>query len=398
MNKRPRVRSRRGRRYRRPKRSKLIIPILIVALLTFAAAVAFVQYIQKPPSPAHAKFETKIKKAARVLPNLLPQKFPQPPPPKKLTVIAVGDILFDRQVASFIAKEGSGAPFAYVSPILQSGDIAFANLECPLSNKGSRLKEKDVTFRGTPQATVGIRQSGIDVVSLANNHALDYGPQALADTISLLNRSGIKSAGAGQNISQAHQPAILKVRNKQVSLLAYSYVIPAGFFASPSHPGIASARSPDRVAQQVKEAKKTSDFVILSFHWGVEYQDYPISIQRQLAHTAIDSGADLVLGHHPHVIQGLEIYKNKLIAYSLGDFVFDHFSRKTGEAFILKCEMSQEKVLSATCIPVYLTSYGQPRVVKGKEAKTILSRLATISSPFQTRLILQNNVATVQIR
>lgn len=388
----------RRRRYRRPKRKKLLIPILVVTLLLTTALVAFVRYTQTPTSPTQAEIKTKVKETAQVLSNLLPKKLPQPPPPQKLTVVAVGDILFDRQVASFIAKEGGEAPFAYVSSILQSGDITFANLECPLSKRGSRLQEKDVTFRGTPQAIAGIKHSGIDVVSLANNHALDYGPQALADTTSLLNRYKIKHAGAGQNISQAHQSATLKVENKRVSLLAYSYIIPAGFFASSSHPGIASARSPDRVAQQVKEATKTSDFVICSFHWGIEYQDYPIDIQRKLAHTAIDSGADLVLGHHPHVIQGLEIYKNKLIAYSLGDFVFDHFSRKTGEAFILKCELSQNKVLSATCIPVYLTSYGQPRIVKGKEAKTILSRLATISSPFQTHLTLQNNVATVQIR
>ncbi len=124
--------------------------------------------------------------------------------------------------------------------------------------------------------------------------------------------------------------------------------------------------------------------MIVSFHWGVEYKDNANAEQIKVAHRCIDAGADMVLAHHPHVIQGLEIYKKRLIAYSLGDFVFDHYSRKTGESFILNADMGPNGVDNIKVTPTYLDGYGRPAVVKGPQADAILTRLKKISKPHGT--------------
>jgi poly-gamma-glutamate capsule biosynthesis protein CapA/YwtB (metallophosphatase superfamily) len=376
-------------------------------VLLLAAAVYFAWALfYHPSSGGPAKNGTASKQAKQVEPQETsqPAKKKKPsksPSPKEISVIAVGDILFDRQVGSLIDNKGPDEPLRYVAPILSSSDITIANLECPLSTKGTKLAEKDVTFRGRTSAATGIKNAGIDVVSMANNHALDCGPEALEDTIALLDQKGIGHSGAGMNLNEAVKAAYFKAgdkKDKKVAFLAFSYLIPAGFYPGENRAGVAPAR-PDTelVTNAIKEARKRADFVFCSFHWGIEYQDYPVQYQIDLGRLCIDTGADLVLGGHPHVIQGIELYKGKLIAYSLGDFVFDHYSRKTGEAFILKCDVSQEKTLSATMIPVYLASFGQPKVVNGADANSILNRLSQISKKFETKMRIEQDQAILEI-
>lgn len=317
---------------------------------------------------------------------------------ERLFVVAAGDVIMDRRVSDMIESEGGAAPLEDVAHILRRGDVAILNLETPLSKRGSPAPGKDVTFRGNPDGVAALRSAGVDLVSLANNHALDYGDGALADTIDLLDRNRIAHAGAGANSREAWRPAIVNRNGKRVAYLAFSYIEPGGFVADSDSAGIAGAKEKaDEIAAAVRSAKSRADFVIVSFHWGVEYTDYPIDEQRDLGHTAIDAGADMVAAHHPHVIQGIEVYKDKLIAYSLGDFVFDHYSRKTGEAFILEAKLNRRKTLSARAIPVYLTESGKPQVVTGDNADSILGRLKNISSGFGTRMRISNSIATLQL-
>ncbi|HEY4686670.1 MAG TPA: CapA family protein, partial [Candidatus Subteraquimicrobiales bacterium] len=167
------------------------------------------------------------------------------------------------------------------------------------------------------------------------------------------------------------------------------------FYPTETKSGVAPARADaGNILSQIKMAKRKSDLLVIYFHWGAEYQDYPLRYQRELAHKSIDAGADLVLGAHPHVIQGLEVYKKKLIAYSLGDFVFDHYSRKTGETFILRVNLSSKSgTMKAEIIPVYVTASGQPTLVYGKEAGSILTRLLKISEIFGTQLVIKGDRA-----
>lgn len=305
-----------------------------------------------------------------------------------LSVAAAGDVMGDRKVGTFIDKNGGAAVFTNVGSYFRDADLAFVNLESPLSNTGTERKYKEYTFRGRPALIEGLTSAGIDVVSLANNHQLDWSAAALKDEISRLDSAGVKHAGAGANSSAAAEPAIVKTNAGTVALLAYTQIISSSAATSSSY-GTNPGTSHSKVVSEIKAARKRADFVIVSMHWGTEYTNQETAEQRSLAHAAVDAGADLVLGHHPHVIQGLEIYKNKLIAYSMGDFVFDHRNRVTGEAFILRVTLAKtdtNPVFTAT--PVYLSdTSGIPSVVSGSAGTSINSRLISYSNRLGLKLV-----------
>ena len=312
-----------------------------------------------------------------------------------LTVSASGDVMGDRGVGQFIAQHGGPALFTQVKTLFQVSDIGFVNLETPVSTRGTRNTQKSVTFRSPPALVQGLSAGHINVVSLANNHALDYGAVALADTFHYLDTAHIAHAGAGANLSAARAPAILDTPAGKVAVLAFTDIIPAGFSATATRAGLSPTR-PDQTAMlnAIRSAAREAKYVIVSFHWGIEYTDQANAEQRSLAHAAIDAGADLVLGAHPHVLQGLELYRGKLIAYSLGDFVFDHYSQATGETVVLQVKLSPAGKPSVTCVPVYLNAAtGVPAPVTGKEANNILTRLTAISAPLGVHLVRSGSTA-----
>jgi poly-gamma-glutamate capsule biosynthesis protein CapA/YwtB (metallophosphatase superfamily) len=324
---------------------------------------------------------------------------PQPATPSlppTITIAAVGDLMFDRQVKEMISAKGGAEPLEEVAERLSKADVAIGNLESMLSSRGTRNTDKDVTFRGHPAAIEALRIAGFDALSLANNHTMDYGPEPVADTIAALGKAGIGYAGAGPNRTAAWKPATIERSGAKVAYLAYTHILPAGFLVGENSWGVASGKMDmSLITEAVRAAKKTHDYVIVSFHWGVEYEDYANGDQVKKAHQVIDAGADMVLAHHPHVIQGVEYYKGRLIAYSLGDFVFDHYSRKTGEAFILEAELGPNGVDNAVAVPVYLYRVGKPKYVSGKEARVILKRLQEISAPHGTSVVLEGDEARI---
>jgi poly-gamma-glutamate capsule biosynthesis protein CapA/YwtB (metallophosphatase superfamily) len=313
-----------------------------------------------------------------------------------LTVAAGGDVQADRMVGKYVDAHGGASAFAKVASYLRTADLAFINLEGPISDKGTKLVWKEYTFRSRLALADGLASAGIDVVSTANNHAADCGSAAVLDTIARLNKAGIKHAGSGADITDARTPAILNTPAGKVAVLAFTDKFASGFAAGADHPGVATIGDGSKVLAAIAAAKKKADYVIVSFHWGIEYTSQAASYQRSLAHKAIDAGADLIIGHHPHVIQGLEVYKNKLIAYSLGDFLFDHRPGITGEAFVLRVTLQKDGPPVARIIPVYLdNTYGIPAVVAGSKANTILSRLTSLSASFGTKLTRSGDVAWV---
>jgi poly-gamma-glutamate capsule biosynthesis protein CapA/YwtB (metallophosphatase superfamily) len=303
----------------------------------------------------------------------------------------------DRYVGKYIDSHGGPAALAGVKPFLETADIAFVNLEGPISDKGTKLVWKEYTFRSRLALTEGLFSAGVDVVSLANNHAMDCGPAALMDTIARLDEAGVNHAGGGVNSGQAGAPALLIAPAGTVAVFAYTDKFAAGFAAGAKKPGVATIANTKGLLAAIAQADKKVDFVIVSFHWGDEYVSQAAGYQRALAHRAIDAGADLVLGHHPHVIQGLEVYKNRLIAYSLGDFVFDHHKRVTGEAFVLQATLDRNGPPTATIVPVYLSDpYGIPAPVTGRAADVILDRLARLSAPFGVKLTRSGDTALLE--
>jgi poly-gamma-glutamate capsule biosynthesis protein CapA/YwtB (metallophosphatase superfamily) len=242
----------------------------------------------------------------------------------------------------------------------------------------------------------GLTSAGVDVVSMANNHAVDCGQTALLDTIARLDKAGIHHAGAGKDISAARTPAMLDTPAGKVAVLAFTDKFASGFAAGTEHPGVATIGDGSKVVAAIKAAKQKADYVVVSFHWGTEYTSQAASYQRALAHKAIDAGADLILGHHPHVIQGLEVYHDKLIAYSLGDFVFDHHTRATGEAFVLRVTLRPDGPPVARIIPVYLSdANGIPAPATGSAARSILDRLTHLSGALGLELTRSGDQAWV---
>ncbi len=319
-----------------------------------------------------------------------------PSGPTTITVAAAGDMIFDRKVKSLIQATNGEEPLEEVAAQLAAADIAVGNLESPLSDGGTRNADKDVTFRGHPDGVQSLALAGFDFLSLANNHVLDYGPAALADTIALLDDHGIGHAGAGMNKQEAWEPAVRDVNGTSVAFLSFSHILPAGFIATNEKAGLAQGRlNMDEVEDAIRAADARYDYVLVSFHWGVEYKDDCNADQVADGRRAVDAGADMVLSHHPHVIQGIERYGNAIIAYSLGDFVFDHYSRKTGEAFILDAELGPSGVGEVLITPVYLDGNGKPEYVTGSEAAVILERLKAISSPLGTYVEISGDTARV---
>jgi poly-gamma-glutamate capsule biosynthesis protein CapA/YwtB (metallophosphatase superfamily) len=316
--------------------------------------------------------------------------------PPALTVAAGGDVLGDRGVGVFMDKSGGEPVFAQVKPLLDSAQLAFINLEGPISEKGTRASWKEYTFRARPALLDGLLSGGVDIVSLANNHSMDYGASALLDTIARLDEAGIYHAGAGADAAAASAPTLIKTAAGTVAVVAITDIIPGGFAAGPDNAGV-NVTTPDRkkLLATVAAADKKADFVIVSLHWGIEYKPHAGQEQRKLAHQLVDAGADLILGHHPHVIQGLELYRNRLIAYSFGDFVWDHYSRETGETFVLQVAIQPEGPPSFEVVPVYLDqSTGVPAPVTGDEAAAILGRLAGLSADLGLELTISEDRAS----
>ena len=309
------------------------------------------------------------------------------PKKKTISITAAGDVMFDRRVKTATVANGGSWPFAKVATYFKSTDLTVVNLESPLSSTGKATPEKDVVFRGTPLGVKALKQGGVDVVSLANNHAMDYGFSSLQQTITLLQKEKIGYAGAGANKREAFEPAILKVGDLLVGFLSFSDVIPFNSFPSKTAPGIASARDSKTLSLLIKALSKEVHLVVVAFHWGVEYKDYPTGRQKELATTAIDAGADLVLGTHPHVTQGIAVYKKRLIFYSLGNFVFDHYKAQTGESMLPEIDMNYKGELNSARIwPVLISDSGQPSIAGGPEGQRILNRVKTISGKYSPLL------------
>jgi hypothetical protein len=250
-----------------------------------------------------------------------------PPPPAKdhVTLIAAGDACFGRLVGQEILKDPTFNPFISSEPLLSAADIRFVNLESQLSDQKGETQSptQKLVFTGPPGGGAALARGRIDVVSLANNHMWDYGQKAFFETLDNLEKAGVKYAGAGRTRERAYAPEIVEAAGHRVAFLAFTGIWNQG--ALKLHPGkdhVAEATRP-AVVEGVKAARARSDvdFVVVSYHGGEEYVAAPLQLAIDLHRAAIDAGADAVIGHHPHVAQGVEIYRGKPIFYSLGNYL-----------------------------------------------------------------------------
>jgi poly-gamma-glutamate capsule biosynthesis protein CapA/YwtB (metallophosphatase superfamily) len=270
---------------------------------------------------------------------------------RPLRLAAVGDVTFGGTVGDMIRRYGPRYPWLRVARVLRRADVAVANLETAVSNRGAPVPGKQYTFRGPPRALRAMAKfAGVDVASLANNHSLDYGRVAFADTRRHARRFGLATIGGGRNLARARRTAVLDLGGLRVAFLGFSDVRPPGFDAGPSRSGTTPA-FPDLIAADVRRARKRFDLVVVYFHWGVERVFTPNARQRWLAGIALRSGAKVVLGAHPHVLQPRErrgARRRKLVAWSLGNFVFTGSSEVTRQTGILQVKLGRRGVIGTS--------------------------------------------------
>jgi len=251
------------------------------------------------------------------------------PEPKPLTLMFAGDIMLSRGVGNKMKKENDyNWPFLKIADYLQEADLLFGNLEGPLSDKGADTGKK-YSFRAEPKAIEGLKYAGFDVLSIANNHISDWGENAKKDTIFRLKQNNILPAGFGEK-------PVLEIQQTKISFSAFTWPLP----------------------EQIELPE--ADIKIVSMHIGEEYKEKSNIEQQDFARAAIDAGADLVIGHHPHVTQEIEQYKDKFIFYSLGNFVFDQqFSQEVKNGWLAKVIIKDKKITSAKPINIKITSQYQ---------------------------------------
>ena len=310
--------------------------------------------------------------------------------------LAVGDILLDRLPGARITREGWKAPFLSVKPLVEAADLAFANLECPASYPGVPYpgKPENVTFNADPGALLGLAWAGFDVVSLANNHMNDYGPRAVAETLEALDLAGVARSGAGKGLAEARAPAWLEAGGARVAVLSYAEAWWSVTGAGEASPGVAHAVTEHMVADVGAALADGADYVLVSVHWGEEHARSPNAFQRSFGYAAIDAGAAAVLGHHPHVLQGVERYGRGVILYSMGNFVFDMAADTTYDSAAFILTLSGGGVESLEIRPLRIDrGLWAPRAATGSESERILGSLHAMSARLGTELGLEAGAA-----
>lgn len=256
---------------------------------------------------------------------------------------------------------------------LDGSDVVLANLESPVARGGKPDPDQDpnVTFRAAPETLQVLRGIGVNVVALGNNHALDYGEAALLETLEHLDAAGIKHVGAGRNYEEANTPLLLDLRGRRVAILSHAFVYSVNTrMASRTKSGIADHRM-SRIVPRIRRLAADGYEVLVTTHWGFEYRFYPLPYQMRQAREMIDAGARLVLGHGPHVPQGIETYAGRDIVYSLGNFIFDEPFSCTKRSFIYDAEIEADgSTADRRVVPIYLPHH-VPSITAGQDGERL---------------------------
>lgn len=291
---------------------------------------------------------------------------------KTISISFVGDLNLNGFQELYLSKGISSLISDDCLKELKDSDLTMGNNEFAFSTRGEP-QEKEYVFREEPSLVSVLTDMGMDIVSLANNHALDYGTDALVDTMTTLDASNIKYVGAGSDYSEAKKPQMIEVKGKKIGFIAASRVIPnASWNAGSKTPGLFTCYETKGLLKEVEEAKKNCDVVVTYLHWGVEREEYPEDYERKLGKELIDAGADIVIGSHPHILQGFEMYKGKAICYSLGNFLFS----RTTDTLILKVDISDKNEISVRVVPCERVGN---RVVLKEGKDTLLQYLKGLS-------------------
>jgi poly-gamma-glutamate capsule biosynthesis protein CapA/YwtB (metallophosphatase superfamily) len=313
-------------------------------------------------------------------------------------------------------RDDPRSAFQYVRSTLRQSDLAFCQLEPVLTRRGEPMPQARLAMRSPPETAAAIRDAGFDIVSFASNHCLDYGEIGLLDSIDALTAADLRVVGVGKNLMAARRPVVVDTNGVRIAFLAYCSILPLEYQAEERRAGCVPLRGwtqyeqvehdqpgtparlhsfahrEDKIAMidDIVAAREQADHVIVSMHWGVHFVPGELAqYQRELAHAAIDAGASLIVGHHPHVLKGIEVYRDRMIFYSLGNFALDPptaFAKNLRESkgfreiealasgwdpihllppdtrlsLLVRCSMTRAKIESAELLPVYIKATCEP--------------------------------------
>lgn len=292
-----------------------------------------------------------------------------------VSLLFSGDVTLADHFEAVIGKDYQKV-FAQMEEYRQA-DLAMVNLENPLTRSTLAMPNKQFNFKAEPEAVKVLTSGGVDVVTIANNHSMDYQAEGLKETMEVLDKAGIQHIGAGNHLTEARRPDIFDVKGQRIAYLAY---YGEEYGAEADKPGVSSIQEA-RIAEDIRAIRDQVDWIVVNFHWGQELAEHPADWQVQLGRFTIDQGADLIVGHHPHVLQGAEVYRNRPIVYSLGNFIFGGNSRTDYDTAVLKVALKDKK-MKVEFLPVEVKGY-QPQVVSGDRGKQILQQLEQLSASFK---------------
>lgn len=340
-----------------------------------------------------------------------PTASPAPTPtlaPKKLSVIAVGDIMLGRKVGKLLEKSGKGYEYSFeqVAPILKKGDVIFGNLESPITaSEVSLSKGHKIILKCSPKSISAIKAAGFNILSVANNHMMDYYEKGMLDTIDTLNENRIANSGAGKNLEEARKIAIVEKNGLKYGVLSYTDMAEYTYTGNPSITYVAgksrsglSPRKLELILEDIAKARSQVDILAISLHWGVEESFTIPASQVEFAHKLIDSGADVILGHHPHQFQGIEVYKGKPIIYSMGNFLFDQNDPENQESFIMDMQYSGTELESFSATPVRILEKSHVAVQTGKDASEMLNREVSLSKKLGAECTIEDDKIVFKIK
>lgn len=311
-----------------------------------------------------------------------------------IRMTSVGDIMLSRTVYRKMSANGYLSPFQNVAAKLAQADITFGNLECPLSDT-FRPSLHGMSFVAPRNSSQGLTKAGVDILGLANNHTGNFGARAFKDTLDVLKQNKIEGVGGGLTEAEAKNYKILRIKGKRFAFLNIN-AITGDIVARGKSPGVwhidlapwgrFNRKQISEVLKKIKEANSKSDFVVIMVHWGQEYTHDPNVDMRTLAHQLVDAGADLIIGTHPHWTQGVEIYKNRFIAYSLGNFIFDQeWSLETKQGLILDTIFYEGRLINVSFTPVLIEDFHRPRILDKKEGKPVMDAVWASSARIKRR-------------
>lgn len=353
----------------------LTVPFLSFLLLIFLIWILFI-----------TKGKTEIIEKSRIKSvSTIPYSTPLENPPlnprqnrSTINLIFAGDTCLDVGARRNISKYGVDYPFQQVKDEVKNADFSFLNLETSVTEKTTPYP-KEYNYKSTFESLQGITNAGFDLVGLANNHSMDYGVDGLLDTFDNLKKANIPYIGAGRNATEAYQAHTEIIKGKTIKFLSFSNVLPdINWFVGVTKTGLANGYDINLIVKTIQKEKESADHIFVYMHWGVERAERPLDKNRNWARQMIDAGASGVIGSHPHVLQGFEVYKGKPIAYSIGNFVFGGKTGLTAQTGLLHINILPNDQIAFYFTPYIIENFTPVKVTEEKR-QSMLQYLESIS-------------------